>query len=495
MSFLRLNTADSVAVALDPMSKGDAVTIDGRQFHLLEDIAAGHKFSLGALTVGQPVIKYGAPIGVCTADVAQGQHIHVHNLKTALDGLDEYHYNTAAPVASIVPSNTPFFDGYRRSNGKVGTRNEVWVISTVGCVSNLAQKIAWKANAAHGEQCDGIFAYTHPFGCSQTGDDLDNTRLLLAALAQHPNAGAVLIVGLGCENNQGRTLLAGIPLARRARIRFFNCQEADDEIAEGMNHIEDLLKLVTEDQRTPCPLSDLVIGMKCGGSDGFSGLSANPLVGRISDAVSSAGGTVLLTETPEMFGAEQILMNRAESPAVYREIVDLVNSFKQYFIDNGQNIYENPSPGNKDGGITTLEEKSMGAIQKGGVAGVTDVLQYTQISTKKGLNLIQGPGNDAVSSTSLSASGATIILFTTGRGTPLGFPAPTLKIASNSRLANAKANWIDFDAGRVFEKNNLDAVSLDLLAYIAEVASGRQQTQSEINDQREIAIWKNGVTL
>ncbi len=495
MTFIRLNEVDSVAVALEAMAQGDAVSMDEQVFTLLDDVPAGHKFALRPIASGDAVIKYGAPIGISTSSISPGQHVHVHNMKTGLDGISEYKYTPPACNQNKKATNELFFDGYRRTGGKVGIRNEVWILSTVGCVSHLAQKIAWKANELYGQSCDGVFAFTHPFGCSQTGDDLENTRYLLSSLAQHPNAGAILIVGLGCENNQGSALLETIPSARRERIRFFNCQETDSELDEGVRHIKELVDIIANDQRTPCPLSDLTIGMKCGGSDGFSGLSANPLVGRISDAVFSAGGSVLLTETPEMFGAEQILMNRAVSETVFSEIVKLVNKFKQYFIDNGQNIYENPSPGNKQGGITTLEEKSMGAIQKGGIAKVTDVLQYAQLATTKGLSLIEGPGNDAVSSTALTASGAVLILFTTGRGTPLGFPAPTMKIASNSRLAKSKPNWIDFDAGRVFENNDLNLVSEELLSQIIAVASGQQKTKSEINDQREIAIWKNGVTL
>lgn len=494
MQYIRLHDTDSVAIALEDLKQGTDIHIAETSFSLREDILAGHKFSIMDIAVDAPVIKYGAKVGLAFKAILTGEHVHTHNVKTSLSGIESYTY---AP--EISPSKEAAadwaFEGYRREGGKVGTRNEVWVLSTVGCVSRLAERIATRANQRFEDACDGVVAFTHPFGCSQTGGDHENTKAITLALAQHPNAGGVLIVGLGCENNQISALLAALPEHRRSRVRYFNCQEVDDEIESGVEKIAELVDELRGDKREPCALSDLVIGMKCGGSDGFSGLSANPLVGRISDAVSAASGTVLLTETPEMFGAEQILMNRAVDSAVFDSTVKLINDFKQYFIDHKQNIYENPSPGNKAGGITTLEEKSMGAIQKGGTAPVTGVLQYAEPVKEKGLNLLQAPGNDAVSSTALSASGATMILFTTGRGTPLGFPAPTVKVASNSSLAASKSKWIDFDAGRVFSQGGLEVVTEELLQFIVDVASGRKKTKSEINEQREIAIWKGGVTL
>jgi altronate hydrolase len=495
MQCIKLHDRDNVAVALQPISAGSSVELDGQLVCVREEIPAGHKFACSAVVKGTAVVKFGASIGLSSEAINMGEHVHVHNLKTALGDFNEYHYYPENLPALDTRNDSLNFQGYRRETGKVGTRNEVWVLSTVGCVSRLAEKIARDANERYQDQCDGIFAFTHPFGCSQLGDDLHNTRNILLALAQHPNAGAVLILGLGCENNQIQSIINQIPESRRARVAYFNCQDVEDELQEGLAKVEQLVSLMSADKRTVCALSDLVVGMKCGGSDGLSGLSANPLLGRISDAVCNTSGTVLLTETPEMFGAEQILMNRAISQPVFEDIVKLINEFKSYFINHGQTIYENPSPGNKKGGITTLEEKSMGAIQKGGTATVTAVLEYAEPFVEKGLNLIQAPGNDAVSSTALTASGATLILFTTGRGTPMGYPAPTIKVASNSKLAKAKPHWIDFDAGRVFEQQSMDAMAEQFLRYIVDVASGTVKTKSEINEQREIAVWKNGVTL
>ena len=495
MKFISLTDADNVAVALDTLTPGSTSGKADQAIKIREEIPAGHKFARLAINKGEDVVKYGVSIGVCTRNIHAGGHVHLHNMKSTLIGFDDYEYVPVACHSTQKRAEALYFDGYRRSSGKVGTRNEIWILSTVGCVSSLARKIAYTANELYQDECDGIFAFTHPFGCSQSGDDLEDTRSIMANLALHPNAGAVLIIGLGCEDNQGSLLLDALPESRKSRIGFFNCQGVTNEFAEGMSRVASLVQQIKHDQRTSCSLAEMVVGVKCGASDGYSGLSANPVVGRITDTVCGLDGTVLLTEVPEMFGAEQLLMNRAASRDVCDAIVALINNFKRYFIDHGQPIDKNPSPGNKEGGITTLKEKSMGAIQKGGNAAINGVLGYTEIVHEKGLNLLQAPGNDAVSSTALAASGATLILFTTGRGTPLGFPVPTIKIASNSRLASAKPNWIDFDAGRVFELDDFDSVAAELLHSVIEVASGRVQTKAEINDQREIAIWKRGVTL
>jgi len=460
---------------------------------LVQPIARGHKLALRPIPTGGSVRKFGLPIGLATADIAAGEHVHSHNLRTALEGQGCFSYRPH-PVASSRPIGRPrTFLGYVRDDGQVGTRNEIWILPTVGCVARTAQRIAHAAQALHGGRVDGIHAFSHPFGCSQLGADLDGTRAVLASLATHPNAGGVLLVGLGCEENQLDALLADVPPGRRALVKAVSAQLSADEMGDGLAEVGQLVELAEGARRQAVPLSRLVLGVKCGGSDGLSGLTANPLVGCIADAVADAGGRVLLTEIPEMFGAEQLLMNRAGSRRVFEDVVDLVEDFRRYFLDQGQSIAENPSPGNVAGGITTLEEKSLGAVQKGGHATVTDVLRYGARVRRDGLTLVEAPGNDAVSATALAASGATLILFTTGLGTPLGFPVPTVKIASNSALAARKSSWIDFDAGRVIEVG-LDETADALLTQVCAAASG-EPTASERNDEREIAIWKRGVTL
>jgi len=484
---------DHVATALRDIVAGETLDLHGRSVLARADIPKGHKIAIGAAAAGQDVLKYGWPIGRATIDIDIGDHVHIHNVETRLSGVEDYAWKPS-PLAPAAAPNDRAFMGYRRRDGRVGTRNEIWVLCTVGCVANTARRIAEKANARFAGRTDGVFAFPHPFGCSQLGDDLSHTRKLIAALGAHPNAGGVLILGLGCENNQLKALLESAPDLDPARLRAFTTQMVDDELEDGLAAIEDLIAIAEKDRREPCPVSDLVVGLKCGGSDGFSGVTANPLVGRIADKVSDAGGTPILTEIPEIFGAEQMLLARASSQAVFDSAVQVVDDFKRYFIDNNQPIHENPSPGNIAGGITTLEEKSLGAVQKGGRSALVKVIRYGERVGPHGLTLLEAPGNDAVSSTALTAAGATVILFTTGRGTPLGFPAPTLKIASNSGLATRKPGWIDFDAGVVLSGQSMDEAADALMDLVIETASGKA-TKAELNGEREIAIWKSGVTL
>lgn len=491
---LRITATDTVATILSDVAAGDAVTVDGESIPAREAIAAGHKVALLDIEAGAQVIKYGFPIGRARTAIPRGAHVHAHNVATDLSGTLAYRY--APSVAPSLPSSAQpsrSFQGYLRPDGRAGTRNEIWVLPTVGCVGRTAQRIAATAHERHAGLVDGVFAFTHPFGCSQLGEDLSATRRMIAALAAHPNAGGVLIVGLGCESNQMAALLAELPEERKAAIRTLTAQSAGDEVEQGLAAVAELVEAARQARREPLDLDRLVLGVKCGGSDGFSGLTANPLVGRMSDRVTGAGGSVILTEIPEIFGAEQTLMNRAADRDVFDGIVGVVNDFKQYFLDHGEPVSENPSPGNIAGGITTLEEKSLGAVQKGGRAIVTDVRRYGEQVRRRGLTLLEAPGNDAVSSTALSAAGANLILFTTGRGTPLGFPVPTMKIASNSALAQRKPGWIDFDAGRVLDEG-FEPVEEALLDRIVAVASGAA-TAAETSGEREIALWKRGVTL
>ena len=458
---------DNVAVALADLSAGETVC----GVELRQAVPKGHKLALEDVAVGDNFIKFGFPVGRATQDVLAGEHVHTDKLVTRLGGVKAYEYapDALGPGPDVSAAT---FEGYRRADGRVGTRNEIWIINTVGCVNRVAQRIAAIASERFRDRIDGVHAFSHPYGCSQLGDDLVRTRKVLAGLIRHPNAAGVLVIGLGCETNQLPALLAESGIGASERIRAFNSQAVGDELEAGLAEVGKLVEIAAGDRREPVPLSELVVGVKCGGSDGFSGITANPAVGNVTDRLTAAGASVLLTETPEMFGAEQILLNRAADEKVFNDIVDLTNRFKQYFIEHGQPVFENPSPGNKAGGITTLEEKSLGAIQKGGRATVTDVLRYGEPVGRKGLSLLEAPGNDAVSSTALCASGATILLFTTGRGTPLGFPAPTLKVSSNSELALRKPHWIDFDAGRAVDGVATETLGAELLERVVQTASG-----------------------
>ena len=485
---IRVDPTDNVATLIEDAAAGDEVA----GVRAGEPIIRGHKVALAPIAAGDAVVKYGFPIGVATRTILPGEHVHSANLRTGLSGTLDYawHHHEASVAAGAVESAT--FLGYPRADGRAGTRNEIWVLPTVGCVARTAERIAARARDEVAGLVDGVHAFTHPFGCSQLGDDLIATRTLLASLAAHPNAGGVLLVGLGCEENQLDQLLAAVPPERRCAIRSVGAQFAADEIADGVAAVIELARAAAT-PRVKLPLDRLVLGVKCGGSDGLSGLTANPLVGRVTDRITGAGGAAVLTEIPEMFGAEQVLMDRAASREVFDGIVRTVNAFKRYFLDHGEPVSENPSPGNVAGGITTLEEKSLGAVQKGGRAIVTDVIGYGERVRRPGLTLLEAPGNDAVSCTALAAAGATCILFTTGRGTPLGFPVPTVKISTNSALAERKPGWIDFDAGVVLDQG-FETAEQALLDRVVAIASGAD-TAAERNGEREIALWKRGVTL
>ena len=492
---VRIHPSDNVVVAIETLPAGERVRAGDLEVVLSEEVPAGHKIALQRVPMGESVVKYGFPIGHATAEIAPGAWVHSHNLSTALSGRQEYRYQPAPPPTPHT-GPIPVFMGYRRAGGRVGVRNEVWIVNTVGCVNTAAERIARMASERYADVIDGVHAFSHPYGCSQLGDDLVNTQRVLAGLMRHPNTGGVLVLGLGCENNQMDQLLAAAGDVDTSRLRYFNTQDVIDEVEEGVEAVGELVQRMAEDRRVECPASDLVIGHKCGGSDGFSGISANAVVGRIADRLTGMGGGVLLTEVPEMFGAEQVLMNRAASEEVYQQVVQMINDFKDYFIRHDQPVYENPSPGNKAGGLTTLEEKSLGAIQKGGGATVKRVLRYGDPAVPGGLSLLEAPGNDGVSSTAMVASGAVILLFTTGRGTPLGFPVPTIKISSNTPVAEKKPHWIDFNAGALVDgSSTMEQLADDLFALILDVASGREQTNNERHGYREIAIWKEGVTL
>ena len=445
------------------------------------NLSDGHKYALRDIKCGEDIIKYGNPIGHAISDIKKGEHVHTHNVKTNLSGNLEYAYEPKFYDTPAVPTDRTFM-GYVRENGDVGIRNEIWIVNTVGCVNKISQKLA---------ELTGARYFPHPFGCSQLGDDQTITQKILRGMVNHPNAAGVLVLGLGCENNNIDVFKKVLGDYNPNRVKFLNTQDADDDIAAGVALINELKEYAAKFERTPVPVSKLRIGLKCGGSDGYSGITANPLVGRLSDKVISHGGSCVLTEVPEMFGAEHLLMQRCESEEVFDKTVKLINDFKDYYTRHNQVIYENPSPGNKKGGITTLEEKSLGCVQKGGLSKVVDVLDYGDVLTKNGLSLLNGPGNDIVAITNLMAAGVHIILFTTGRGTPVGAPVPTVKIATNHSLAERKSGWIDFDASPTLDGNPLTD---ELFEYVVSVAEGKE-TKNEINNYREISIFKDGVTL
>ncbi len=490
--FIRIHEDDNVVVAINTLAAGTVVDLGTIQVAAAEEIPAGHKMSIKDIACGADVIKYGFRIGNAKEDIKAGQWIHTHNVKTALGDLLDYTYEPVTVEEQTTEDVT--FLGFNRPDGKVGVRNEVWVIPTVGCVNNVATAIAKQATAFAKGSVEEVIAFPHPYGCSQMGDDQEYTRTILADLINHPNAGGVLVLGLGCENSNIDILKEYIGEYDPKRVKFLVSQEVEDELAEGVELCKELIDYAAGFEREPISVSKLVIGLKCGGSDGFSGITANPCVGRFSDILISKGGTTILTEVPEMFGAETILMNRCANEALFNKTVDLINDFKNYFTSHNQTIYENPSPGNKKGGISTLEDKSLGCTQKSGSSLVKGVLAYGERVTTPGLNLLSAPGNDLVASTALAASGAHIVLFTTGRGTPFASPVPTVKISTNSRLAGKKTNWIDFNTGVLVEDQTMADTAQALFDYVVEVASGKKVCAEEAGFH-DMAIFKQGVTL
>ena len=494
-SFIKINPADSVVVCLRPFNKGEQINVDGKDITLAQDTPAGHKVLINDTAKGENIIKYGYPIGHAMDNLKAGEWVNENNLKTNLSGTLTYEYKPVDEKLDIANDNLTF-NGYVRKNGEVGIRNEVWIVSTVGCVNGIAERLAATLEAeTRLEGIDAVHAWHHNYGCSQLSEDHENTRKVLRDIVLHPNAGAVLILSLGCENNQPEEFEKLLGDYDRERIKILVAQKVQgNEVEEGMKILRSLYDIAKNDKRTACPLSELRIGLKCGGSDGFSGITANPLVGEFSDYIVAQGGTSILTEVPEMFGAETILMNRCENEALFNQTVKLVNDFKEYFLSHGEPVGENPSPGNKAGGISTLEDKALGCTQKCGRAPVSGVLSYGDRLQTKGLNLLSAPGNDLVASTALAAAGCQIVLFTTGRGTPFGTFIPTMKVSTNSDLFRNKPNWIDFNAGELVDGTDMKTLLRKFVNKIIAVANG-EQTCNEKNGYREISIFKNGVTL
>ncbi|WP_163707443.1 UxaA family hydrolase [Mangrovibacterium lignilyticum] len=493
-NYIKINPLDNVIIALTDFTKGEVIDLEGTQLEIQNDVPRGHKIAVTAIAEGSDIIKYGAPIGHATTAILPGENVHVQNTKTNLSGTMCYEFSQKLNELPF-QNQSLTYKGFKRSNGNVGIRNEMWIVPTVGCVNGQAEQIIQLFKAQNNPtEIDSIQVFKHSYGCSQLGDDHTNTQKALAQLINHPNAGGVLVLGLGCENNQIDHLKKFIGDYDPNRVKFLVAQDVEDEVEEGLKLFQDIYEQMRHDKREDVPFSTLKVGLKCGGSDGLSGITANPLVGAFSDFLVAQGGSTILTEVPEMFGAEHLLMERSESEEVFNKTVEMINGFKEYYLKHDLPVYENPSPGNKKGGITTLEDKSLGCTQKGGVATVTDVLAYAEPIKKNGLNLLCAPGNDLVAASALGFSGCQIVLFTTGRGTPFGSFIPTMKISTNTPLSQKKANWIDFNAGRIVEDQTIEENLADFINEIKTVAEGKK-LKHELSGFKEIAIFKTGITL
>ncbi|WP_432454138.1 MULTISPECIES: UxaA family hydrolase [unclassified Agarivorans] len=493
--YIQLHPQDNVLVCLEPLNKQQQLVIGNKTIELSSDLDRGSKVALSDIAAGCNIIKYGSAIGHASVDIRQGEWVHTHNIKTNLADTHQYHYQPITCPPADIKQAERSFNGYQRPNGDVAIRNEIWVIPTVGCVNGIAQQAITLFRSKYPDlDCDGVYLFPHNYGCSQLGDDHENTRQILANMVKHPNAGGVLVMGLGCENNQVDAFKQLVGDVDHERVKYMEAQRENNEITAAVAQLEKIYAVVKQDRRTPMSIGKLKVGLECGGSDGLSGITANPLLGRFSDYLISLGGTSVLTEVPEMFGAEHLLFERCIDEPTFSAAVEMINSFKQYFIDHKQPIYENPSPGNKKGGISTLEDKSMGCTQKAGSSAVMGVLKYTDRLTIPGLNLLSAPGNDAVATSALAASGCHIVLFSTGRGTPYGGFVPTLKLATNSELANKKPHWIDFNAGALIDGQTMEQLLEGFIDLVCDIANGAP-TKNEVNGIRELAIFKSGVTL
>lgn len=493
--FIKINECDNVIIALRDYKKDEVIDLEDEKITLLEDINRGHKIAIKNINKGENIVKYGLPIGYALEDIKVGNWVHTHNTKTNLKNLNTYSYTPKFTDRKLDLEDIKV-NVYKRKNGDVGVRNELWIVPTVGCVNGIAQRIKDAFLAEVGElEIDNINVLTHNYGCSQLGEDHINTRIILQNTVKHPNAGGVLVLGLGCENNQVAEFEKTLGEYDGERVKFLISQEVDDEIEIGKNILLDLYNQMKNDKREEASISTINFGLECGGSDGLSGITANPMLGYFSDYIIALGGTTVLTEVPEMFGAETLLMERCKDEETFEKCVHMINDFKEYFIKNGQEIYENPSPGNKKGGITTLEDKSLGCTQKSGTSKVIDVLKYGEILKEKGLNLLSAPGNDLVATTALAAAKCHLVLFTTGRGNPYGGYVPTVKISTNTQLYEKKRKWIDFNAGRIVTENmSFEEITKEFIDYIVLVING-EKTNNEKNRFQEIAIFKSGVTL
>lgn len=493
--FIRINECDNVIIALRDYKKDEVIDLEDEKITLLEDINRGHKIAIKNINKGENIVKYGLPIGYALEDIKIGNWVHTHNTKTNLKDLNTYSYTPKFTDRKLDLEDIKV-NVYKRKNGDVGVRNELWIVPTVGCVNGIAQRIKDAFLAEVGElEIDNINVLTHNYGCSQLGEDHINTRIILQNTVKHPNAGGVLVLGLGCENNQVAEFEKTLGEYDGERVKFLISQEVDDEIEIGKNILLDLYNQMKNDKREEASISAINFGLECGGSDGLSGITANPMLGYFSDYIITLGGTTVLTEVPEMFGAETLLMERCKDEKTFEKCVHMINNFKEYFIKNGQEIYENPSPGNKKGGITTLEDKSLGCTQKSGTSKVIDVLKYGEVLKEKGLNLLSAPGNDLVATTALAAAKCHLVLFTTGRGNPYGGYVPTVKISTNTQLYEKKRKWIDFNAGRIVTENmSFEEITKEFIDYIVSVING-EKTNNEKNRFQEIAIFKSGVTL
>jgi altronate hydrolase len=497
-----LGSSDDVAVALKPVATGQLLS--GLNFAARSDIPAGHKLALRPIGVGQPIRKFNQIIGFATQPIVPGDHVHTHNLVTGDFARDYAIGSEASPTQLLAPAETATFQGILRPDGRVGTRNYVGILTTVNCSATVARRIA-----AHFTpdvlraypNVDGVVTITHGTGCgmAEHGEPADLLRRVFVGYANHPNFAGVLLLGLGCETNQIEPLIT--LTGPSSSLRSSTIQEEGgtrSSVSKGIETVLELLAQANNATRTPSPASSLVVGLQCGGSDAYSGISANPALGAAVDLLIRSGGTAILSETPEIYGAEHLLTRRSSRPEVAHRLIDRIHWWEEYTARHKGSIDNNPQPGNKTGGLTTILEKSLGAISKGGTTNLNEVYLYAEPILEKGLVFMDSPGFDPVSATGQVASGANLLCFTTGRGSVFGCkPTPSLKLASNTALYNRMADDMDINCGTIIDgEQTVQEAGLKIFEEMLAVASGKP-TRSEEHGfgEEEFQPWLQSATL
>ena len=500
---IRLQPNDNVLIALGSLKAG--AILEDLSVPLKNGIEAGHKIAGKAIRAGENVLRYGQIIGQAKCDIAPGEHVHVHNLGMGAHQQD-YACASQSHALPAIESHR-IFKGFHRADGKVGSRNYVGILTSVNCSGSVARFIAEAAEKSGLLEAypnvDGIVPIVHGTGCGMSGRDDGYATLFrtLAGFAQHPNFGGILLIGLGCEVMQVADLVGGRPIRADGALRYMTIQNEGGTrrtIKRGLEELQGIAERANEARRAPAPVSEITVGMQCGGSDGYSGITANPALGYASDLLVRHGGTTILSETSEIYGAEHLLTRRAESVGVGEKLIERIRWWEGYTARNGGEMDNNPSPGNKRGGLTTILEKSLGAVAKGGTAPLRDVYRFGEIINKKGFVFMDSPGFDPCSVTGQVASGANLIVFTTGRGSVSGYqPTPCIKLSTNSEMYARMSGDMDLNCGDIVTGGvSIEAKGEELFELMIRVASGRQTKSEELGfGGVEFVPWQIGAVM
>jgi altronate hydrolase/galactarate dehydratase len=502
--FIKLRADDNVVIALRALPAG--TELEGVSGALLAPVHPGHKIACKLIPAGENVVRYGQIIGQAKADIQPGEHVHSHNLGMEGHSLQDHEFASQnTPLAPIEAGRT--FQGYRRADGRTGTRNYIGILTSVNCSGSVAQFVA-EAAERNGlldrfPNVDGVVPIVHGTGCGMSGENEGYAALFrtLSGYAQHPNFGGILLIGLGCEVMQVSDLVGGRPIRSDGALRYMTIQQQGGTrrtIEKGLEELEGIAQIANKATRSPAPISDITVGMQCGGSDGYSGITANPALGYASDLLVRHGGTTILSETPEIYGAEHLLTSRAETASVGEKLLERVRWWEDYTARNGGEMDNNPSPGNKRGGLTTILEKSLGAVAKGGTAPLAGVYEFGEQVDRKGFVFMDSPGFDPCSVTGQVASGANLVVFTTGRGSVSGYkPTPCIKLATNSDMYGRMSEDMDLNCGDIVTDGvSIEEKGEELLELMIRVASGEKTKSEQLGfGGVEFVPWQIGAVM